>query len=63
LPVLPPPVAKKPRDLATLLDNIDTPEVVPQSKPAPLFLPSYSNVYGQAPVQVLLQPSSTNVIP
>ena len=63
LPVLPPPVAKKPRDLATLLDNIDTPEVAPQSKPAPLFLPSYSNVYGQAPVQVLLQPSSTNVIP
>ena len=63
LPVLPPPVAKKPRDLATLLDNIDTPEVAPQSKPAPLFLPSYSNVYGQAPVQVLLQPSSTKVIP
>jgi tetratricopeptide (TPR) repeat protein len=63
LPLLPPPVAKKPRDLATLLDNIDTPEVAPQSKPAPLFLPSYSNVYGQAPVQVLLQPSSTNVIP
>jgi tetratricopeptide (TPR) repeat protein len=62
-PVLPPPVAKKPRDLATLLDNIDSPEVAPQSKPAPLFLPSYSNVYGEAPVQVLLQPSSTNVIP
>jgi tetratricopeptide (TPR) repeat protein len=62
LPVFPPPAAKKPRDLATLLDNIDSPEAAPQSKPDPLFLPSYSNVYGQAPVQVLLQPSSTNVI-
>jgi cellulose synthase operon protein C len=63
LPVVGPPPVKQRRDLATLLDDIDTREVAPQSKPAPLFLPSYSNVYGQAPVQVPLQPSSTNVVP
>jgi tetratricopeptide (TPR) repeat protein len=63
LPVVPQPSHKRPRDLATLLDNIDAPQVAPQSKPDPLFLPSYSNVYGNAPVQVPLQPSGANVVP
>ena len=54
---------KQRRDLAALLDDIDTREVAPQSKLAPLYLPSYSNVYGGAPVQVLLQPSGINAVP
>jgi cellulose synthase operon protein C len=63
LPAVPAPPARQRRDLATLLDDIDTREMAPQNKPAPLYLPSYSNVYGEAPVQVLLQPSGINPAP
>jgi cellulose synthase operon protein C len=49
---------KQLRNLAELLGGLDAKEIASQNAPEPLYLPSYSNVYGQAPVQVPLQPSS-----
>jgi tetratricopeptide (TPR) repeat protein len=62
-PIARPSTPKQPQDLAPLLGGLDAQEVAPQSKPAPLYLPSYSNIYGAAPVQVPLQPSNDSVVP
>jgi tetratricopeptide (TPR) repeat protein len=67
-PVVHLPVAAQPQDLATLLStpNSDASDPAAGSQnapPAQPYLPSYGNVYGQAPVQVQGQGSSSNVVP
>ncbi len=53
MPVARLPKPAEPQDLATLLSSPDTAEAGSQpTQPAPPYLPSYTNSYGQAPVQV-----------
>jgi tetratricopeptide (TPR) repeat protein len=61
-PVVRLPAPAQPQDLATLLSSPDstTPDVTAQPAPAPPYLPSYSNAYGQAPVQLQ---GNSNVVP
>lgn len=57
------PTADQPQDLATLLSSPDGSSFdvgTQTSAPAPPYLPSYNNAYGQAPVQVQ---GSSNVVP
>jgi tetratricopeptide (TPR) repeat protein len=62
----PQPVARlpkpaQPQDLATLLSTPDSTAAGSESTaPAPPYLPSFNNVYGQAPVQVQ---GNSNVVP
>jgi tetratricopeptide (TPR) repeat protein len=60
-PVVHLPTPAQPKDLATLLSGSDSPDTTSQAAPTAPYLPSYSNSYGQAPVQV--QGSSSNVVP
>jgi tetratricopeptide (TPR) repeat protein len=63
LPVVRLPTAAQPLDLATLLSGSDAQDTPAQSAPAaPPYLPSYSNAYGVAPVQVQ-GGGSSNVVP
>ncbi len=53
MPVARLPKPAEPQDLATLLSSPDAAEAGSQpTQPAPPYLPSYTNSYGQAPVQV-----------
>jgi tetratricopeptide (TPR) repeat protein len=53
MPVARLPKPAEPQDLATLLSRPDAAEAGSQpTQPAPPYLPSYTNSYGQAPVQV-----------
>jgi tetratricopeptide (TPR) repeat protein len=62
LPVVRLPTPAQPQDLATLLSGSDPQDTAAQNAPAaPPYLPSYSNAYGVAPVQV--QGGSSNVVP
>ncbi|WP_158794116.1 cellulose biosynthesis protein BcsC [Granulicella sp. L60] len=56
------PTAAQPQDLATLLGSPDTAaaDAIQPTAPAQPYLPSYSNLYGQAPVQIQ---NNTNVVP
>jgi cellulose synthase operon protein C len=61
-PVVRLPAASQPQDLATLLSSPDGTALDSAAQPpAPPYLPSYSNAYGPAPVQV--QGGNSNVVP
>jgi cellulose synthase operon protein C len=63
LPVVHLPTPVQPQDLATLLSGSDAQDTPAQNAPAaPPYLPSYSNAYGVAPVQVQ-GGGSSNVVP
>jgi cellulose synthase operon protein C len=60
-PVVRLPTPVQPQDLATLLSSADPQDAAPQNAPpAPPYLPSYGNAYGQAPVQIQ---GNSNVVP
>ncbi len=53
MPVTRLPKPAEPQDLATLLSSPDAADAVSQpTQPSPPYLPSFTNSYGQAPVQV-----------